>query len=284
VTDHSITEADVRDWILDVKTSGKSPHTINLYSRAVRLYLAHCGGNVSRSSLRAWLGSMSELAPASQHSYLSAAKLWIRWLAEEGVLPGDFTGRVRAPKVTVAVVTPLTSRDVSALLKAAQGHLRDDAILRVLMSSGMRISECAGILTANLDLDRQVALIYGKGGRWRTAPFDDKAAQAVARYIRRDRRESPLADDPHLWLGQSGPLTATGIDRMLRRTARRAGVEGVHAHRLRHGFANDWLAAGGSEQALMSIAGWSNRAMLDRYSKSGASDRAITEYQRIRKG
>jgi len=56
------------------------------------------------------------------------------------------------------------------------------------MSSGMRISECAGILLENVNMDKQTALILGKGAKWRLVPFDDKAALAVSRYV---RRESP---------------------------------------------------------------------------------------------
>jgi integrase len=63
--------------------------------------------------------------------------------------------------------------------------------------------------------------------------------------------------------------------------AGRAGVKHFHLHMLRHTFVTRWLNAGGSEQSLMSLAGWSNRAMLDHYTKASASERAVEEAQRL---
>jgi integrase len=72
------------------------------------------------------------------------------------------------------------------------------------------------------------------------------------------------ADLPWLWLGQNGRLTDTGLRMMLRRRGAQVGLPGLHPHQLRHTFAHEWLAQGGTEGDLMRIAGW-KRAMLQRY-------------------
>ena len=81
-----------------------------------------------------------------------------------------------------------------------------------------------------------------------------------------------------LWVGGAGRTFGyDGLDRTLKMRARRAGIEGFHCHLLRHTFASRWLGAGGSEGGLMAVAGWSDRAMLDRYSKATAANRAMDE-------
>ena len=279
----SVDSTAVRDWLLDCRAAGRSPRTIDAYRRTALAFLQFSDGEMSRRTVRDWLAAQSDKAPASQRLYLTVLRMLARWLVEEKILTEDPTERLRTPKVTAGIVTPLTAGELAALVRAVQGRLRDEAILRMLMSSGMRISECAGILLDNLDMDRQCVLILGKGVKWRTAPFDDKAAQAIARYLRRERGKSPFAEDPRLWLGERGPIGAHGIDRLLRRAAVRAGIKDVHAHRFRHGFADSWLSAGGSEGGLMSVAGWSSRSMLDRYSAARATDRALDEYRRLKR-
>ena len=68
-----------------------------------------------------------------------------------------------------------------------------------------------------------------------------------------------------------------GLNDTLRDRAKTAGIEGFHLHLMRHTAATRWLRAGGSEQGLMSVAGWSTRSMIDRYTGASASERAADE-------
>ena len=71
---------------------------------------------------------------------------------------------------------------------------------------------------------------------------------------------------------------------MLKRRAAAAGIEGMHAHRFRHTFAHEWLAAGGTEVDLQSLGGWRSREMLARYGASVRSERAIDAHRPLSPG
>jgi integrase len=125
----------------------------------------------------------------------------------------------------------------------------------LLLDSGARRAELVGLRVEDLDLEHDVARVIGKGRRDRALPFGRKTAVPLDRYLRIRSRHAHAAS-PWLWLGQKGPLTATGLAQMLWRRGRQAGIEGLHAHPLRHTFAHAWLARGGLETDLMRIAGW----------------------------
>jgi len=140
---------------------------------------------------------------------------------------------------------------------------------------------------ANLALD-DVSLAEGtavirrtKTGRARTVPFGTKTAAAIDRYIRA-RRSHPLAHTPALWLGERGMgFGYEGLYSALGRRAEAAGIDRFYPHLLRHTAASRWLAAGGSEQGLMTVAGWRNRSMLDRYTANSTEKRAADEARRL---
>ena len=137
----------------------------------------------------------------------------------------------------------------------------------------------AGLQTGRIDLSLGVAIVLGKGKKFRTVPYGDKTTAALDRY-RRQRIRHEDSDLSAWWLGRKGALGESGIGQMLNRRAEEAGLPSVHPHMFRHSFAHQWLAAGGNEGDLQRIAGWSSPQMLQRYGRSAADQRARDAYRR----
>jgi integrase/recombinase XerD len=120
-----------------------------------------------------------------------------------------------------------------------------------------------------------------KSGRRRVVSFSPKTAVSLDKYLRL-RRAHRLADSPNLWLGERGnSLSYVGMRWSITERAEVAGIKGFHLHLMRHTFASRWLRNGGSEQGVMARAGWSDRSMLDRYSRATAEERSMAEAQRL---
>lgn len=150
----------------------------------------------------------------------------------------------------------LTEDQVRALLQTTRGRrfleVRDAAILRVMIDTGIRRAELIGLEVEDVDLDMDVAIVLGKGRRERSLPFGKKTAMALDRYLRA-RSRHPHADRPERWLAQKGALTNPGLAKVLQRRAKQAGIAAVHPHQLRHTFAHEWLSEGGNEGELVRL-------------------------------
>jgi site-specific recombinase XerC len=134
---------------------------------------------------------------------------------------------------------------VRALLDDCKGRafnaVRDTAIVRLMIDTGIRRAELLGMVLDDVDLDQDLIFVLGKGRRERACPFGRKTAMALDRYIRNRAklRHAPTTD--RLWLSTYGVLNASGLATMLRRRGERIGMGPINPHQLRHTFAHTWL-------------------------------------------
>jgi len=282
-------------WALTMRAERKSAQTIKSYTTGVEQYLAWCAANdapavLDRRQVAGFVDHVLDHAqPATARVRQLAVRRFSAWLLDEDEQDSDPLLGIKAPKLDTKVTEPLTEAEVKAMLKACAGsHLRDrrdEAILRLMVETGVRAGEVAALGLADVDLLAGTAIVRrGKGGRGRSVPFGPQTARAIDRYIRL-RRAHRLAASPALWLGDRGkPFNYDGLHKSLGYRAALAGIKGFHPHKLRHTAAHRWLAAGGSEGGLMAVAGWTRPDMLMRYTKAQASARAAEEAKTLNLG
>lgn len=289
-------------WQLALRAQRKSPQTLRTYGEGVRQYLGWCTANdvepMTRSSLNLFTAGLLDggAAASTARSRQLGVRRFAAWLTEEGEIPADPFLGIKSPKLDEKVIEPLSDDELRAMLKAcvppkgaepkvAMRHRRDEAMVRLMLETGMRAGEVVGLQLDDLDLGGGlVTVTRGKGGKGRVAPFGPEAALALDRYLRL-RRGHRLADRTDLWLGDRGKgFSYDALHKTLGERAKAAGIDGFHPHRLRHTAAHRWLAAGGSEGGLMAVAGWTRPDMLMRYTKAQASARAADEARKLNLG
>ena len=216
------------------------------------------GAVLDRHLVRSWVTDLlaNGAAPATARTRQMALKRFSAWLAEEDLVDADPLRDLAPPKLDTTVVERLSDDECAALTKACQGKgfidRRDEAIVRLMIETGMRAREVIGLMTDDVDLARGLAVIRrGKGGKGRVVPFGPQVARSIDRYLRL-RRSHRLAHTGVLWLGDNSQTFAYhGLNVTMKRRAELAGIKGFHLHLLRHTAASRWLARGGSEGGLM---------------------------------
>jgi site-specific recombinase XerD len=280
-------------FTVSLRAEGKAPRTVSTYATAVEQFarylddrdLATDLGAIDRHTLQGYVAHLVETrSPATALQRHSSLRQFFSWAVEEELIASSPMDGIKRPKVPDKPVPVYTDDEIAALLKACEGQgfaeRRDQALLRLLLDSGARLSEIANLKVPDLDLDRQQFTCVAKGGHILVKPFGNKTTQALTRYLMRARRTHRHQALPWLWLGPKGQLGASGIRQVIERRGEQAGVAGAHAHRFRHTYADRWLRDGGSEVDLVRLMGWKSPEMVYRYGASAASSRAEADYRR----
>ena len=284
---------ELDSFLLSLEAENLAEKTRRTYEEAVSLFgqfLAERGmpttpAQIARGHIDAFIADqIARWRPNTARNRYLALKRFFDWLAAEGLTDASPMARMRPPRVPEEPVPVLGDEAVKALLRACEGRLfidrRDAALIRLLLDSGARRSEVAGLTVEAVDLRDKTATVLGKGRRPRTITFGARTAQALDRYLR-ERRLHRDAERPELWLGHRGPVRSDGIADILERRCTLAGLPRIGAHAFRHLFAHTMLSAGMQETDLMRLAGWRSRQMVARYAASSGTDRAIAAYRRI---
>jgi site-specific recombinase XerD len=248
------------DFAGDIKLSDIDVELI----RKWRLWLNRLGTNTS-----------DELSKTTQNYHLIALRSFLKFCARRGLdaLPADKIELARTKRPQVTFLTPeeierLSSQPDSTSLVG----LRDRAIIELLFSSGLRVSELVGLDRDHINLKRREFMVRGKGQKDRPIFISEDAATCIERYLqKREDNVKPLfirySGNKQVDLsGNYHRLTARSVQRMVARYARLAGItKHVSPHTLRHSFATDLLMNGADLRSVQAMLGHSNIATTQIY-------------------
>lgn len=244
---------------------------------------------LTRADLEAYIADELERnSESTARTRYIALRAFYRWLEEEGEVTRNPMTRMKSPKVGEQPVGVLSDDDVVALLKACSGRTfadrRDAAIIRLMLDSGGRRSEVAGMLLENIRLDDQMILVTSKGGDAEYVYFGAKCARDLDRYLR-VRAKHPKASLPALWLAPKGGLTGSGLYQMLQDRAAQAGLAvHVRPHLFRHTFAHALKSAGASDEDTARLGRWKDINVMRKYGRALSARRAQETHRRLSPG
>jgi integrase/recombinase XerC len=262
----------VAEYCVALKVAGRSPRTIRWYrdhlAEFIR-FLERSGDPATLAELRPpvvrrWLVALGSrrdrpLAPSSVAGRVRTLRAFGSWLEREFDLADNPLHGVPVPRVPEQLVRSLRETEVRALLVAIDGSEqpeRDRALVLLLLDTGIRLSEAAGLSVHDVDLIEGRCRVMGKGAKERVVPVGRKARKVIRQMLVRRGNPGPSAP---LFVGADGrPLAPHGFQQVLRRLSARAGLTVRSSpHILRHTFARSFLQNGGDVFSLQRILGHS---------------------------
>jgi integrase/recombinase XerC len=245
-----------------------SRHTEAAYGRDLECLLRHCvaAGVASWRALdnyhlRTYAAAEHRrgLSPRSVQRRLSAARSFFEYLLREGAVERNPAVDITAPKAEKRLPATVDADRMARLLETTGDEtltLRDRALMELLYSSGLRLSELVGLNTTDLDVADRTVRVTGKGGKTRIVPVGRQALAALTSWMRR-RTELARASEHALFVSERGTrISARAVQARVSHWAMRQGI-GVkmHPHVFRHSFATHLLESSGDLRAVQELLG-----------------------------
>ena len=281
----------IQGFELSCQTEGKSPKTIEWYTCFLEKFLQFLNSRfypvnideIDKRHIREFVRYLQleaktphqckPLSQATVQGYVRTLKAFFSWVTREEYLVSNPMTKIPVPKATIKVTNTFSQEQIARLIAVYQGYngsgCRNLTILLLLLDSGIRVSELVGIDLSDIGLaEGTIKIRRAKGNKERLVPIGSLVQRTLWKYINH-YRPRPLTDKvTRLFLSEEGfPLTRSGIQQMLRRSGKRAGITGVRCspHTFRHTFAKNYFLNGGDIFSLQKILGHSSLASVRLY-------------------
>jgi integrase/recombinase XerD len=198
---------------------------------------------LNRQDLREWLIDLAgeRLGENSKRRMISAVRGFYKFLMIDGHTVKNPAEDLVAPQKGLYLPRFLTETEIETLLAApdtsTETGLRDRAILELMYSSGLRVSEAVNIKIKEIDLDAGILTTTGKGNKTRRVPVGASAVEWMRKYLAFRRSHENIEVDSCFVSPRGRPLTRQAIHANIREYAQKCGFSGVSPHTLRHSFA-----------------------------------------------
>jgi len=278
---------------------GASAHTLRAYRRDLQDLVTFLAGlsdaerltvvELTTARLRLYLASLHQrgLSRRSIARHLASLRSFLKFLLWQGMLKRNPAVGLRTPKLSRQLPKFLTIEQTERLLAAPDASqplgARDRAIPETLYSCGLRVSELVGLNLADLDFERRIVTVRGKGRRERIVPVGSHAIRAIRHWLklRGQLAAGGRMDLEALFLNKNGRRISTrSVARILEKYLKQAGIAAeASPHTLRHSFATHMLERGADVRCVQELLGHASLSTTQVYTHVTAA-RMREVYQR----
>ena len=270
---------DIKEYLVFVsQVKNLSENTTKSYERDLKklnsfLIDLNVSGysEISSETCSAWIGNLysQNNNPRSIQRHLSSAKGFFRFLKKNNLIQSSPFELVTAPKSSSNLPDVLSPEDVEQLLNFKPSNMieiRDIAIVELMYSSGLRVSETVNINLNDFEEDKSFLRVLGKGSKTRLVPMGRYAVNAINEWLK--EREKILNNTDALFLNAKGTrLTVRSVQLRLKKMAIKQGLPPIHPHMLRHSFATHMLESSGDLRTIQELLGHSSLSTTQIYTK-----------------
>lgn len=270
---------------------GLSKNTLEAYSRDIceMVEWASRNGlsvsNLRLEDIREWMIDLSRkgVSERTKRRKISSIRGFFRFAAAEGHITANPAENLESPRIASYLPNFLTISEIEQLFSApdtqTDSGIRDRALLELMYSSGLRVSEAVNLRIADVNLDSRMLTCTGKGSKTRKVPIGSSAAACVERYIPVRRKIETAAEN--LFVSPRGrPLTRQFVHSMIARYAAKCGLQGVSPHTLRHSFATHLIQNDADIRSVQQMLGHADISTTQIYTHI-TSDHLKRAYERF---
>ncbi len=263
---------------------GYSPHTVSSYLRDLREFSGVAGeknkvADIDSRVVRAYVFSLNRKNKSSSVARkLSSLRTFFRFLIREQVIDSDPVVSISSPRQDAYMPVFLSVDEVFSLMEAPGDNdtfkERDLAVLELLYSTGMRVSELVSLDMNRLDFDSKMVTVTGKGNKERLLPMGRPAVEALSAYfpqretliLNRIKRGKKTEKKALFLNGRGSRITSRSIERLVGTYSDRAGITSrVTPHALRHSFATHLLEMGADLRSVQELLGHESLSTTQKY-------------------
>lgn len=253
---------------------GVSPHTMRAYTKDLKEFsefLDEEPKDIGYLDIRSYIASLHhrDLKKSSISRKLATIRSYFKYLHREGYVKQNPAKLVASPRVPKTLPRFLDIDETFLLMDTPKGETfiptRDKAMLELLYSSGLRVTELTTLDVVDLDIKESLVRVKGKGRKERIVPIGSKAMEAIQNYL--PERISLKKKSPALFLNnRGGRLTQRSVRRILVAYSRMISLKGdISPHTLRHTFATHLLHEGADLRSIQELLGHSSLSTTQKY-------------------
>ena len=255
-----------------LKSKSLSENTIKNYFRDLIEYFNYLNQNnlsafksIKPEHIRKMLSFLIDrgFSKLSISRKISAIKSYITFLEKFNYSSDNFSELITIPKKTRSLPKVMTEKEINQLIKHVEintkKNLRDDALIELLYSTGLRVSEIANLKIGDINFEKSEIKILGKGNKQRVVIFNNKSKEKIIKYMKNDKRLISLKTEALFQNKFKQSLSPRSIQRLLKKYLNFSGINSKYStHTLRHTFATHLLEGGADIKVIQQLLGHSS--------------------------